>query len=195
MMKLEQDYEVKPEPNAADQTARPEVIRKQRFSRRQYAMDLYMRGTPLPEIIKKTGLQSADLMNVIWYAKLREKASQIQEEVKREILSEKVPILKEITKMSLDCVKDWLIELQNPEVRAERLKSTRDIKDIANIATGLNEMLRLELGQEPQGLADTTKTAVMATEEVLEEMKAIDPVFDYEQGLLGEKEGSGGVKE
>lgn len=99
--------------------------------------------------------------------------------VTKEILQDKIPILKEIAELSLVAVRDKLLELSDPEKNAEMLKTMRDIKDLSNIAQGLNEMLRLELGQSTQNVAVNAQMSLEQTITIFKELANKDRVFEY----------------
>lgn len=110
-------------------------------------------------------------------ANLLQEAKAIKQEVKNEIFRDKVPLLKDIVNLSLNSVKEFLTELAQTPERLHAL-SLIEVKNLASIGVDLNEMLRLEMGQSTQNI-EVVQYSYNETKVMLEDLKKIDPVFEY----------------
>ncbi len=106
-----------------------------------------------------------------------EEAKALKQEIKQEVLSEKVPALKNIVGLSLQVVQDYLSNLAVDKIKQSTL-TVKEVRDISGIAKDLNELLRLELGQSTQNV-EVVQYSYQQTQVVLQDLKKIDPVFDY----------------
>jgi hypothetical protein len=99
----------------------------------------------------------------------------------RAVLEAKVPILEEITELTLTAVRDWLketIDPANEELRAIRLREAKDVRALAQIASELNDMLRLELGKQTSN-APIVQYNFDQAKILLQNLREKDPVFEY----------------
>lgn len=104
-------------------------------------------------------------------------SKKFQSEVKEEVLKDKVPILKEIVGTSLTAVQEYLVELGTNKERLHSL-SVSEMKGLADVAKSLNELLRLELGQSTQNV-QVVQYSFNEAKVMLEDLRKIDPVFEY----------------
>lgn len=110
-------------------------------------------------------------------ANLVAESKRFQGEVKEEVLKDKVPILKEIVGTSLTAVQEYLVELGANKERLHSL-SVSEMKGLADVAKSLNELLRLELGQSTQNV-QVVQYSFNEAKVMLEDLRKIDPVFEY----------------
>lgn len=157
------------------------LLTREHLERDGQVISLFFRGFTKELIAEKTELEPDMIESIILAYKLKETVEARNREIKEKILLEKVPVLKQIVSRSLNAVKDWLEELSNDEVRHERLRSVSDVKNLASIATGLNEMLRLELGQSTHNISHDVKLSLDQTKKVFKDLIQVDEVFDYPQ--------------
>lgn len=106
-----------------------------------------------------------------------EEARALKQEIKEEVLSEKVPALKKIVGLSLQVVQEYLTNLAVDKIKQSAL-TVKEVRDISGIAKDLNELLRLELGQSTQNV-EVVQYSYQQTQVVLEDLRKIDPVFEY----------------
>lgn len=74
-------------------------------------------------------------------------------------------------------MKEFLTELAQTPERLHAL-SLIEVKNLASIGVDLNEMLRLEMGQSTQNI-EVVQYSYNETKVMLEDLKKIDPVFEY----------------
>lgn len=140
-----------------------------------------LKGASIDEIVMTTGFPRRLVWSVANKRVVREQVVRAT----REILEAKVPILEEITELTLTAVRDWLketIDPANAELRNQRLAEAKDVRALAQIARELNDMLRLELGKQ------TSNTPVVQynfdqAKVLLQNLRERDPVFEYPELL------------
>lgn len=141
-----------------------------------------LQGCSTDDIVAQTGFKKPMVLAILRKYSLFKHVKERNQEIKEEILADKVPILKEIAQRSLSLLNEWLIETaNNPELRAARVNTVQDVKGLSNITKELNEMLRLELGQSTQNVAHVVEYSLEQTKQIFHELKEIDPVFEYPQ--------------
>lgn len=93
------------------------------------------------------------------------------EEIKKEVYQERIPLMKEVVGQCLEKVKVFL-ETFNPQ-------DITEVKALESMATGFNNMLRLETGKSTSNIAMQHYSASDAESlyAKLEELKKLDPVF------------------
>lgn len=138
---------------------------------------MFIEGKSVPEIAAASPLPFKKVTSLIEATQKKISVKDVRQEVKEEMLLAKVPILEEIVSLSLNTVKEFLVELSTNEVK-KVLLTTKEAKDIMAICKDLNEMLRLELGQSTQNLA-VVEMSYDQTKNLLDDLRAKDPVFEY----------------
>lgn len=115
---------------------------------------------------------------------LKAEATQLREAITEEVYKGKVPFLKEVVGLSLNVVKDFLVDLTTNQDKKDAM-TAQDAKHITNIAKDLNELLRLELGEATQNIHVVQHT-LAETKIVLEDLRKKDKIFDYPEIEDGE---------
>lgn len=139
----------------------------------------YLQGCTKEDILVQTGFPVTIIERAIKNYGLQKIIEDREKQITRKILKEKVPILKEIVALALDNTKSFLKELSDPEVRAVRLKTIRDARDLSQIALDLNGLLRLELGQSTQNVKHEVELSLDETKKVFDDLRRVDKVFEY----------------
>ena len=160
---------------------------KEKGRKEDEIIQLYLSGKKIPEICKETKASFRRVNTIVTKGRLEEKAKKFLKESAKAVLEEKIPLLKEIASLSLMNVRDFLGELSDPVKRSERLSTMKDARDLAAIASQLNEMLRLELGQSTS-ITETVSYSFEAIKVLLTDLSKVDPIFDYPKFLDGPKE-------
>ena len=137
----------------------------------------------IAEVAKITGYQQRVVGAISQKLALRKLVQERNSEIKRELLEDKVPILKEIASLSLTALRDYLLEMTNPLVKEERIKTLSDAKILSSITKDLNEVLRLELGQATSIEKKDVQLSIDQTRQIFVELSQADPVFDYPKQL------------
>ncbi len=137
-------------------------------------------GASVEEIIAKTGLGEVIVQRILREKTVGKAVKDIKTDIINAAFEEKVPVLKEIVGHSLHAIRESLKELADPEVRKVMLSRMSDISSLANTLKGINELLRLELGQSTQNIdIKSQKNSYQETRIVLQELSKKDPVFSY----------------
>lgn len=120
------------------------------------------------------------VVSVLNKAKIREYANDAIQEFKEEVFKNKIPLIKDIIGLSLTNIKEFLVELSQNDEKKGELK-VRDIRELAEVAKSLNELMRLEQGESTIniGMNVTHQHNHTVTMEALGKLAAIDPVFEY----------------
>jgi len=137
----------------------------------------YLAGKTVGEIARQTGLESRYVRFIITSASLKSLADKHRKEVMAELLKEKIPLLKEITTLSLLGLRDFLERLITDKERMKRL-TTKEARDLSMIAKEQGESLNLELGEATERVEIIRKVEKDVTI-ILEDLKKEDPFIDY----------------
>lgn len=139
---------------------------------------LAIKGYTVNQIIAVTDLPDHVVRKILRDKRTKECITKVQDKITQAAFKHKVPMLKDIVDMSLTAIKESLEELKDPERRKEMLSRTGDLSALAKLATDLNALLRLELGQSTQNV-ETVSHSYQETKIILQELKKKDPVFEY----------------
>ncbi len=139
---------------------------------------LAVKGFTISQIIAKTEFPDYVVRKILRDNRTKACIDKVQDKITQEAFRHKVPMLKEIVSMSLTAIKETLEDLKDPEVRKEMLSRPSDLAALSKIATDLNALLRLELGQSTQNV-ETISHNYQETKIILQDLKKKDPVFDY----------------
>jgi hypothetical protein len=139
---------------------------------------LRLRGMQVDQIVALTGIDDKSVRKIAANEDFKDGVKKIHNDITKEALESKVPILKEIVGISLTAIKEKLLELKDPEIRDKMIGSARDLAALGKLATDLNTLLRLELGQSTQNV-ESVSHSYQETRIILQELKKKDPVFDY----------------
>lgn len=138
-------------------------------------LDLKERGKPIEYIVEKTRADVSIVRRILEdenFAEMRAK----------EVFERKVPVLQDILGLGLACLNTTLKEMANSdEVRKQYLGSVSDIHKLAATLKEVNTLIRLELGESTQNISlkQHTTHSYQDTRVAIQELKKIDPVFDY----------------
>lgn len=108
-------------------------------------------------------------------AKLQDEAKLIRQQIVEEVYKDKVPILKDITNLSLEKVRKFLHRITDEHIA---MMGVKDIKGIFEMGTKCEELLRLTRG-EPINTIEVTHS-LEETKKAIVELKQRDPIFDYD---------------
>lgn len=139
----------------------------------------YMRHEPVGVIAKDLGVSPTHVRNVVDANELKPFVQEMQQRVAREVLVDKVPLLKEIAQTTLTAIKEFVGKLEDKKFRDRFITSVRDLKDLTAIVSDVGSMLRLELGQSTQNVEVKNQMSLDQTVAVLKELSTRDPVFEY----------------
>lgn len=148
--------------------------------------------------LEKTGLSSeqiAAITNENAHAVKRIiEDEQIADQWARRAFDQKIPKIQRIITLSLTGIEEQLTEMsKSPKLRREMLGTARDVVALGELATKLNTLLRLELGQSTANVSQKVEHTYTKTREVLQKLKKADPIFDFP--TLPEQPTEGGAKD
>lgn len=112
------------------------------------------------------------IADIVRRAHLKEEAKKQRREYADKIYGEKIPYAKKIAGLALRALSKY-IETHPPE-------SFEDAKTLSKIATDMNTLLRLELGESTHNIEIVHKTN-KTVNVILEELRKNDPFVDYPQ--------------
>lgn len=138
----------------------------------------------LAQVGRQTGIKVRKVRAIALKHNIIEQGRQLHKEIKEEVLKDKIAILKNIVGTSLSTLKEYLDELSRDKERLHSLRVS-EAKGLSDVAKNLNELLRLELGQTTQNV-QVVEYSYNETKVMLEDLKKMDPVFEYP--ALGEDE-------
>jgi len=163
----------------------PSIERKTRTKEEYWAdrdriiAEKYLQGCTKEDILIQTGFPVTIIEKAIKTYGLQKVIEDREKQITKRLLKEKVPVLKEIVNLALENTRTFLEELSDPEIRANRLKTIRDARDLSQIASDLNSLLRLELGQATQNVKHEVELSLDETKKVFDELRKVDKVFEY----------------
>lgn len=94
----------------------------------------------------------------------------------------KIPTIKEIMSCCLSTVRDEMLRISSDkDYRSMMIRGVRDVALLTNMARDLNTLLRLELGQSTENVSikQSVTHSYQQTRAVIQDLKKVDPVFDY----------------
>lgn len=164
-----------------DDLPRSNIVSKKQYSEEKDRIicEKYLAGATREDIMIQTGFPLSYISTVIARRGLKKVIEERNEQICKKILVEKVPILTDIASMSLTHIKEWLLELDDPEVRQQRLKTVQDVRSLSAMTKELNEMLRLELGQSTLNVKHDVQLSLDQTKKIFSDLRQVDQVFDY----------------
>lgn len=98
--------------------------------------------------------------------------------IAKENYEKKIPIMKDVVGMGLEVIKNCLIEMMDPEIRKGMVKNVKDLATLQGVVQDLSMLLRLEEGKSTENIS-ISKRSYQETRFAIQELKKIDPVFDY----------------
>ena len=95
--------------------------------------------------------------------------------------NEMVPVIRETVGLGLDAIREGLKEMVlDPDFRAKHLSRLSDYNMLVTVVEKLNGILRLEEDKSTVNVASNiTRRTYQETRQAIQELKKIDPVFDY----------------
>lgn len=100
----------------------------------------------------------------------------------RRMYSDKIPTIEKIIGSSLHVLNKTMGEIATKEtVRKKMIRNVKDLELLKNVVKDLNILLRLELDKSTENVAIQGKVShsYQETRAAIQELKKIDPVFDY----------------
>ena len=161
-----------------DQKYRPDYYDahywEKRRAQEETVLQLYLSGTRnIRKLFDITEIPMPIIRAIISKAKAKQRADAIQDQIIEEVMEDKVPLLKDIVGLSLTHIKEFLSE--NPNAVPDNIQ---DAKALSSLAKDLNDLCRLESGLSTQNV-EIVKYSITQTQHIFEELKQIDPVFEY----------------
>ena len=139
---------------------------------------LATKGYDVTQIALATKLSEVTVNNIINNRELKRVAKNVEKKIIKEVYKDKIPVLKDIVGLSLQALRESLMELGDPERRREVLSQAKDMSALAKLAADVNGLLRLELGESTHNIAAVTYN-FQQTRHILQDLRKQDPVFDY----------------
>ncbi len=121
-------------------------------------------------VLHQTGFRYDSIVKVLKTEFVKEEAKRQRREYADEIYKEKTPLVKSIVALALDKLNAF-VETFNP-------LTIDDAKGLSKIATDMNTLLRLELGQSTSNAEIVIKTE-KSVQTILGELAEADPFVDY----------------
>lgn len=146
----------------------------------EYSQALGSATSAAHRITAETGIPAKRIKSILQKAYLIKEAKKVQSEVATAIIKDKVPMVSGIVELTLTTIQGFLEDLSKDEVRKSEL-TVKDIKDLADVATKFNEMVRLEQGKSTANIGVSVQQTITlsSTMQALAKLKMIDPVFEY----------------
>jgi hypothetical protein len=141
-------------------------------------MKLQVKGHTVNEIIALTEIDERTVRRITKQEVFADGVQEIKQKITKEAFKGKVPVIKDIISRSLTAIQETLMTFENEDVRKEMLSRPADIQALTKVVSDLNNLLRLELGESTQNIA-IKSNSYQETRVVLQELRKIDPVFDY----------------
>lgn len=146
-----------------------------------------MKEMPVDQIVALTQIPEQQVIRILREDQFKKGMSEIKKKVVKETFRDKVPILKEIVELSLSAIRDTLKELDTDEGRRALIQGTRDLQALSKVATDLNTLLRLELGESTANVVSISHS-YQETRVAIQELQKMDPVFEYPEIPTPEKD-------
>ena len=144
----------------------------------------YLEGKTIHEIAHEEAIPLAMVRTIVSRAALKQEAQAYRAELLEEVFKDRVPLLKEVTQLSLLTLRDFLQNLSLDEAR-KGILTIKDAKDLSSIAKEINEIARLELGQSTQNV-EIVQRVERDVNVLIEDLKKTDPFKDYERTISAE---------
>lgn len=128
----------------------------------------------LEETARTLNLSTVRIAKAVKKQKLKEEAQKIRQNITEEVYKEKVPLMQDIVGLSLSKLKDWLMALQ-----PEDIESPKDAQSLANIASSIENLARLELGKSTVNVAIEAHATytIEQTQQLIADWSKKDKVF------------------
>ena len=141
-----------------------QVKRVKSLQEKGFAEDMIATLTEYPAIQVKRICEDENI------AKARAKENYLQ----------KIPIMKEIIGMGLEGIREFLKELiLDPDKRKEAIKTVAQANTLKTLISDLEMLVRLEEGKSTANLAVQQNHNFQQTREAIQNLRKLDPVFDY----------------
>jgi hypothetical protein len=132
----------------------------------------------LDETIADTRVSKNELLRVLRKFRAIDQGKAIRHEIQKEVYKDKIPLVKNIVGLSLRTINDYLQDLEQDPISKAGL-TIQDLKGLADIATQLNGLLRLEEGKSNLNISMGVEHSYKTTLQALDKLRKIDPVFEY----------------
>lgn len=103
----------------------------------------------------------------------------VDDYVENKFSYDKSPVSEEIVVSGLSSMKEFMKELEDPQIRKLRLSTIQDAKALSSIIKEQNEILRVEQGKANSFVKHEVELSLDQTKKVFSDLRRIDPVFDY----------------
>ena len=123
------------------------------------------------QIVAVTGIDAMQVSRIIEDEKIALASA-------KENYANRIDVVRNILGLGLDAIHQTLKGLQDPEKREALIGNMRDLKTLSDVIAQLNTLVRLEEGKSTINVATENHT-FRQTRVILQELKKIDPVFDY----------------
>lgn len=132
------------------------------------------------ETVVEADITKRRLLSVIQQYRAQDAAKEIAREIKEETYRSKIPIIKNIIGLSLETILEFVSELRDDPVRKACL-SIGEVKSLAELASDLNGLVRLEEGKSTMnlGIHAAVEHNHTVTLQALQKLKELDPIMDY----------------
>jgi hypothetical protein len=139
----------------------------------------YLGGADREQIMLETGISPVIINTTIQKHGLKKLIDERNDKITTKILQEKVPLLNNITTLTLNALLEFVKELDDPEVRKKKIVTIADARGLSAIVKELNDVVRLELGKATQKIDVNHQMSLPEAQKVIDSIRAIDPIFDY----------------
>lgn len=110
-------------------------------------MELFIQGTSHADIQRITQLPLKQVSRIIRLARLQNKAEKLQEELTKQAIEKKIPLMRKINEVTLSSILDYVTALSRDKPRLLAM-SPRDAKDLMNIVSSSAELINLTIGTQ-----------------------------------------------
>lgn len=110
-------------------------------------MELFIQGTSHADIQRITQLPLKQVSRIIRLARLQNKAEKLQEELTKQAIEKKIPLMRKINEVTLSSILDYVTALSKDKPRLLAM-SPRDAKDLMNIVSSSAELINLTIGTQ-----------------------------------------------
>lgn len=137
----------------------------------------YLAGMTVREMASKHLINEKYIRFLICTASLKELASKHRQEIMEELLKDQIPLLKEVSGLTLATLREFIEGLMTDETRKAEL-TVRDARDLSAIIKEQHSILKLEMGQATERVEVVRKVEKDVTV-ILQDLKKSDPFVDY----------------
>lgn len=144
----------------------------------QNIVNLAVKGYNVAQISSKINVPEYIVRDIWAQEEFKNTCARAEKKIISEALRHKIPLLEEIASLSLQNIRDWLLELKDEDIRKAKISKISDVKALSDLLKNMNEMLRLEKGESTENVSTVSRN-YQETRVVLQELSKKDPVFDY----------------